>query len=160
MRKRRTREHVIADLSVNHVERFILRCGWTAERTRHDYGIDLYMQTYNASGEVEIGWVRFQLKATDNLRRSANGMVIPLRLEWRDLLFWLNELQPVILIIYDAQEDRAFWLYVQDHFRRQHWAERSGKTSTVTVHVPMVNVLDEAAIRLFAQFRDERPRPD
>ncbi len=29
-RKRRTREHVIADLSVNHVERFILQCGWTA----------------------------------------------------------------------------------------------------------------------------------
>jgi hypothetical protein len=46
MRKRRTREHVIADLSINHVERLVLRCGWTAERTRYDYGIDLYMQTY------------------------------------------------------------------------------------------------------------------
>jgi hypothetical protein len=33
MRKRRTREHVIADLSVNHVERLVLRCGWTVERT-------------------------------------------------------------------------------------------------------------------------------
>src|SRR5437660_1542756 len=39
MRKRRTREHVIADLSINHVERCVLRCGWTAERTRYDYGI-------------------------------------------------------------------------------------------------------------------------
>jgi hypothetical protein len=43
MRKRRTREHVIADLSINHVERFIRRCGWTAERTRHDYGLNLDM---------------------------------------------------------------------------------------------------------------------
>jgi hypothetical protein len=68
MRKRRTREHVIADLSVNYVERFILRCGWTVERSRYDYGIDLYMQTYSANGEVESGWVRLQLKATDSLR--------------------------------------------------------------------------------------------
>jgi hypothetical protein len=39
MRKRRTREHVIADLSVNHVERMVLRCGWTVERVRRDYGL-------------------------------------------------------------------------------------------------------------------------
>jgi hypothetical protein len=40
-RKRRTREHIIADLSVNHVERLILRCGWVARRMNPDYGIDL-----------------------------------------------------------------------------------------------------------------------
>ena len=56
-RKRRTREHVIADLSVNHVERVVLRCGWTVERTRHDYGLDLYLETYNIDGEVENGCV-------------------------------------------------------------------------------------------------------
>jgi hypothetical protein len=64
-RKRRTREHVIADLSVNHVERFVLRCGWTTERTRHDYGLDLEMKTYNAAGETESEHVLLQLKATD-----------------------------------------------------------------------------------------------
>jgi hypothetical protein len=40
-RKRRTREHVIADLSVNHVERQALLCGFSVERIRVDYGIDL-----------------------------------------------------------------------------------------------------------------------
>ena len=39
-RKRRTREHVIADLSVNHLERVVLRAGHTVERFRHDYGFD------------------------------------------------------------------------------------------------------------------------
>lgn len=34
MRKRRTREHVIADLSVNHVERLVLLCGWTVGMER------------------------------------------------------------------------------------------------------------------------------
>lgn len=81
MRKRRTQEHVIADLSVNHVERFILRCGWTAERTQHDYGIDLFMETFTDNGEVENGRILLQLKATDSLRRSADSAVIPIRLE-------------------------------------------------------------------------------
>lgn len=102
MRKRRTRAHVIADLSVRYVEGIVLRCGWTVERTRHDYGIDLLMQTYNADGEVESGRVLFQLKASDVVRCSADGQWIPLRLEWRDLLFWLNEVKPVILVLYDA----------------------------------------------------------
>ena len=39
-RKRWTRGHVIADLSANHVERFVLECGFAAEVTRHDYGVD------------------------------------------------------------------------------------------------------------------------
>jgi hypothetical protein len=64
-RKKRTREHLIADLSVHHVEGHILRCGFTAERVVHDYGADLYMTTYAASGEVENDFVLFQLKATD-----------------------------------------------------------------------------------------------
>ena len=83
MRKRRTRQHVIADLCVHHVEGFVLRCGWTVERMRHDYVIDLLMQTYNADGEIESGRVLFQLKATDVLKPSADRSVIPLRLEWR-----------------------------------------------------------------------------
>jgi hypothetical protein len=156
MRKRRTREHVIADLSVHHVEGFVLRCGWTVERTRYDYGIDLLMQTYNADGEVESGRVLFQLKASDTVRRSADGKWIPLRLEWRDLLFWLNEVKPVILVLYDAQADRAFWLDVQDYFREEQWEKRAGHMTTVTIRVPIANVLDEAAIRLFARLRDER----
>jgi hypothetical protein len=159
MRKRRTREHVIADLSVNHVERFVLRCGWTCERKRHDYGLDLYMETYNPEGEVENGWIWFQLKATETLRRSADRKVMPFRLEWRDLLFWLNEPQPVILVLYEAREDRAFWLYVQEYFRRRRWVKRIDTATTVTVHVPSDNLLDEAAIRRFALFRPERLGP-
>ena len=39
--KRRTREHVIADQSINYVERRILDEGHVALRTVADYGIDL-----------------------------------------------------------------------------------------------------------------------
>lgn len=62
---------------------------------------------------------------------------------------------PVILVIYDGVEDSAYWLYVQEYFRTRHWAARSGGTSSVTVHVPAGNTLDEAAVRGFGRLRDE-----
>jgi hypothetical protein len=152
-RKLRTREHVIADLSFNHVERHILRCGWVARRMNPDYGIDLYMETYNHGGEIENEGVWFQLKATDNLTQISRTQAIPVRLEWRDLLFWLNERMPGILVIYDASTDRAWWMHLQEAIAAIQ-RERRRPTRTVTLHVPLKNVLDEAAIRHFAKLRD------
>lgn len=54
-KKRRTREHVIADLSANHVERHALLCGYSVEHRVHDYGIDLAIMTYDEEGNVENG---------------------------------------------------------------------------------------------------------
>src|SRR5262249_54094421 len=48
--KTRTREHIVADLAVNHVERQVLLCGYTVERIAHDYGLDLILFTYTAAG--------------------------------------------------------------------------------------------------------------
>ena len=53
--KRQTREHVIADLGVIHVERQALLAGYTVDRFVHDYGLDLILVTYDAVGEVEPG---------------------------------------------------------------------------------------------------------
>ena len=150
MLKRRTREHVIADLSVNHVERFIFRCGWTVERTAHDYGIDLVMDSYSAVGEPVSGRVYLQLKATDRLKLRKND-TIALRLDSRDVLAWLNEPMPVILILYDAIADAAYWVHIRSYFagRRSDWRTQA----TVTVYLPKANVVDETAIRTFDVFR-------
>jgi hypothetical protein len=84
-RKRRTREHIIADLAVHHVEGPILRCGFSAERILHDYGLDLYMTTYDPDGEAESDWVLFQVKATDHLRRTPDQAHVLYRVERSDL---------------------------------------------------------------------------
>ena len=73
----RTREHVLADLSVNYVERQILLCGFAVNRMHTDYGIDLLMLTYRAAGEVENGHVLFQVKATDSLQLLRRGKASP-----------------------------------------------------------------------------------
>lgn len=154
VRKRRTREHIIADLSVNHVERQILLCGYTAELTRHDYGYDLLMTTYDANGEPEPGEVRLQLKATDTLPLLKNSESVSWRIERADLARWINDPFPVILAVYDAQAEAAYWLYVQRHFQRQSNFNIFTAGQTVTAHIPLTDVLDTAAVRRFARFRD------
>jgi hypothetical protein len=152
--QRRTREHVIADLSANHAERQALLCGFSVERVRHDYGIDLILFTYEPDGEVESGNVLLQLKASDRVQVVAQGSFIAHRLDTADLSSWLTEFQPVILVVYDAAIDRSYWLYVQAHFERlpRFDLKKSGKT--VTVRIPTSNVLNRDAIRTFARYRD------
>jgi hypothetical protein len=46
---------VIADQSVNYVERLIIDEGHTAQRLAQDYGYDLILFTYDAQGYAESG---------------------------------------------------------------------------------------------------------
>jgi hypothetical protein len=63
--KQRTREHVIAALSVNFVERLVLKCGYVVQRPAPDYGYDLRLETFDELGNLEAEHVPLQLKATE-----------------------------------------------------------------------------------------------
>ena len=67
--KRRTREHVLEEMSLNYLERKVLERGHQlVPANRREYGWDATMFHFSpATGEVENGEIRFQLKATDNL---------------------------------------------------------------------------------------------
>ncbi len=148
-RKRRTREHVIADLGVNHVERHALLCRDCVERIRFDYGIDLMMQTYNRLGEIENGRVLFQVKATNHLKISPDGHSVSCRIDKSDLRYWLGELMPVILVQYDAKQNVAYWLDIQEHFRT--WENLGGESKQTTLAIPRINVLDRKAVQAMAR---------
>lgn len=152
-RKLRTREHVLADLSVNHVERQILLRGYSANRPQSDYGIDLFLITYNDHGEVENGHILIQVKATDSLQMLKIEPFISLRVEVADLKAWQDELMPVILVIYDGKQDTAFWLYVQQYLDEKNVSGDDFITDQdrVTVRIPAQNRLDQTAIDRFRQ---------
>jgi len=151
-RKRRTRAHIIADLSINHVEKWVLQCGWTVQRFSPDYGLDLLMTTFDRRGEIENGDVRLQIKATDSIKELAKDKVIALRLEWRDMVYWLNEPLPVILVLYDAKSDRAWWLHLNETLRGE--GRKVAKRANLTVSFPLANVLDTKAVRRFRKLRN------
>jgi len=149
-RKKRTREHVLADLSANHVERVALSCGYAVDRVEHDYGLDLVLFTFDEQGYLESGVVWIQVKASDKVKKTRDASAVLVRVERKDLLTWMGDAYPVILVVYDAAGDSAHWLSIQDYFAaEQRFGKLRGKT--ITVPNPTVNLLNENAIRDFAR---------
>jgi hypothetical protein len=155
-RKLRTREHVVADLSINHVERHILLRGFALNRLATDYGIDLLMLTYNDHGEVENGHVLFQVKATDSLQVLEQSASIACRVDVADLRSWQDEWLPVILVVYDGRQNKAYWLYVQKYVDEKNVSGEDVLTDQdrVTIRIPLANRLNRAAVERFRQIRN------
>ncbi len=153
-KKLRPREHVIADLGVNYLQRRVLLRGHAFDTIQPDYGIDSLMYIYNDNREAENGAVNFQVKATDHLNILQDGKTISNRLETSHLRYWHGELMPVIFVLYDASRDRAFWLYMQnyidEHDNQLHWSQKEN-----TIRIPVRNRLTLRAIDNFHTLRDE-----
>lgn len=154
-RKTRTREHVIHDLGINHFERQALLCGFSLQRIQHDDGLDLWLNTYTPAGEVENGFLWIQVKATDRIKRVARGREIAVRLDRRDVRSWAREELPVILVLYDALADVAYWLHVQAYVAARTLKLGRARGGTVTVRLPITNLVDQAAIHCFAAWKNE-----
>ncbi len=62
---------------------------------------------------------------------------------------------PVILAVYDGQEDKAYWIHVQEYLDEKNVAgdDFTADQDRVTVRIPIKNRLDMAAVDLFRQFR-------
>ena len=151
-RKRRTREHIIADLGVNHVERQVLLSGNTVERWVHDYGLDLILLTYSDEGEPQSGKMFIQVKASDHLSTVSDGRFVTCRIERAHLRAWLAEPMPVFLIVYNALNDRAYWLYVQAAFRGARRFQAARGSERLTIRIPSLQVLEPSALGRFREY--------
>jgi hypothetical protein len=147
-RKRRTRAHVVAEMGLNFLERQVLRRGHQLRPVREpEYGTDALMIHFSPeTGEVENGWVEFQMKATDHLNFVDGGKSVTCKVEMAHVHYWYWETaHPFILVLYDAQKHRAYWIdmqaYVDDH------KPKGGKT--LTVRIPTSNRLTVNAVDHF-----------
>jgi hypothetical protein len=152
--KLRTREHVLADLGANYVEKQAFLCGFSAQRVQPDYGIDLIVQTFNRYGEVETGWLLFQVKATDRIKIVDGGLALSCRLERAHLRHWLRESHPVIVVLYDAQADVAYWLFVRRYFDELADFDLASCAERLSVSIPRANVLDPKAMKTLARWKN------
>ncbi len=155
-RKRRTREHVIADLSHNFVERFILEEGHVVQRMEMDYGFDLWMQPFDEDGHAEVGLAYWQLKASDSI--TLVGGTAAFDLDVRDYNQWRRERQPVLLVLFDAPRRRAYWLHIQGHFSDPSARHPRPGARTVRVNIPEGQRLGRRAIRRIRRLIQEATR--
>jgi hypothetical protein len=159
--KRRTHQHVIADLGVHHVVGVILEEGHTAERFGYDYGYDQLMVTYDHDGYLEPGAIRLQIKASENLRPVHGGFVYDL--DVRDINLWLADRSIVLLVLFDALRKRAYWLDVQEYFRVDPARKPIRGSKRMRVRVPIrqrwtrkaVALQRQKKLGLFVRLREE-----
>lgn len=155
-RKRRTRQHVIADLSVHHVEGFILEEGHTAQRFGSDYGYDLVMRTFDEDGYIEPDGAHFQLKATETLHEVGSDYTFDLDI--RDYNLWIEEELPVFLVLFDASLREAYWLAVQPYFEADVSRRPKKDAKTIRIRVPNDQRVDRQAVQAFRAIIAERRR--
>lgn len=156
-RKRRTRQHVIADLSVHYTEGHILEEGHTAQRFSSDYSYDLVMRSFDENGYAEPDSVYFQVKAKEAVVWGASDCVFDIDI--RDYNLWIDEDFPVILILYDASAREARWLALKSYFDDDVSRRPKPGTKTVRVRIPKHQVLNRQAIALFRVMKAKARKP-
>ncbi len=152
-RKQRTRQHVIADLSVHYVEGFILEAGHTAQRFGSDYGYDLLVSTFDEQGYVEPGSIYCQVKAMETLEASGTDYLFDVDI--RDYNLWIKEKLPVFFILFDASRRRAYWLAVQRYFHEDDTRQPKKGAKTVRVRVPKRQAVNDRAIAKMRELKWE-----
>ncbi|MFW6170629.1 MAG: DUF4365 domain-containing protein [Planctomycetota bacterium] len=107
----------------------------------------------SAEGYPEDGHVYFQLKATSKLRLVDGKRYVTAKIESIHLRdWWLRKHHPIILVVYDAVGDRAFWLDVQaycDEVNRTEPRRLTLDQETVTIRIPVKNKLTLRAVDYF-----------
>jgi hypothetical protein len=117
MKKRRTRQHIIEGLGLNHIEKHILLSGNVLRRfSDYDYGYDGAIETFNEQGEKQNQMFMIQLKSTDHIQLSPQKGGFIVDLSKQDLELWIECSHPVLLILYDAQQEVAYFTDLQNYF--------------------------------------------
>jgi hypothetical protein len=152
--KRRTRQHIIADLSVNYFEKFVLEVGYTVNRIDgpNDYGYDLLLITYTQDGEIENGKIYVQMKATDSVKTGVRDEVVFFTLDKRDVRLWVSEIDPVILVLFDAIRRKAYWVHIQDYFSVYDFNSNL-EAKTINIHIPVQQTISLTAIKKIANIK-------
>ncbi len=163
--KVRDQSHIIADLSVNFLERKVLQRGHQLVRMpAPEYGIDAWMYHFSPEGYPENGHVFFQLKATNSIRIVENGRFVTAKVESPHLRdWWYRKHHPVVLVLYDAANDRAYWIDVEAYCDELNKTEPRRLTldqQTVTVRVPVKNKLTLRAVDHFRRLSLSRMEPN
>ncbi|MDR3620371.1 MAG: DUF4365 domain-containing protein [Paludisphaera borealis] len=129
----------MADLSLVHVQYFIVNTGFTSEATTRDYGYDLTVNTFDRDGLIEPGSILIQLKASEQLKPHADGVSYVFDLDVRDYRLWEQEPNPVFLILFDAKSRKAYWSYFQQYIKGNTAPKPKTNAKTIRIKIPMAN---------------------
>jgi hypothetical protein len=114
------------------------------------------MFTHDQQGYAEAGFVLFQFKAAEALRKVGTDYVYDLDI--RDYNRWIHDQMPVILILFDAGRRRACWLPIQSYFSEDVARRPKKGARTVRVRVPSQQTVNRRAIAKMRALKEEALR--
>ncbi|EOT44867.1 DUF4365 domain-containing protein [Enterococcus columbae] len=128
----------IERIGVSAVSKCIAQMGLIfREQPTDDYGIDAQIETFDrgyASGRL----IAVQIKSGDSyFDEVTNGNII-FRGDIKHYNYWINHSLPVILVLYNPQDDKCYWKEVNEE--TAVLTDKSWK-----IEIPMTNVLDRSA---------------
>jgi hypothetical protein len=97
------------------------------------------VNTFSEDGYAEAGDIRIQLKASDQWKFSKDGQYILFSINTKHYRYWMKQVMPVFLVLYDAGKVRTYWVYVQAYFSSDEVRKPRDNAKTVAIRVPVKN---------------------
>lgn len=144
---KRPRPHVLEALSRHHVER-VLPAEWICTPVSTDYGLDMRVEIVEDE-QVTGPEFSMQLRATDRPNISDDNVIH--RCKVSTAQYFLRRPEPVMYVLYDAQGQVAYWLWMQPYLRELNencpgWRDQK----SVQVRIPCENRLTPRSIPAIA----------
>jgi len=80
-----------------------------------DLGIDGYLEV--VVNGAPIGLIAVQVKSGQRYMESPTETSFVFRAERKHVRYWLSYRLPVIVVVYDPEDQLAYWHYIQDFFK-------------------------------------------
>jgi predicted enzyme involved in methoxymalonyl-ACP biosynthesis len=97
--------------------------------------------------------VYVQLKATDYIERYTREENFSYVFEKAHLDIWLNEPMPVIIVLFDAQNEVAYWVYLQAYFEQKEISLLSAQ-KTFTIYFDQHNIVSRDAVKKWQAYKN------
>jgi|APSaa5957512622_1039677.scaffolds.fasta_scaffold12069_2 hypothetical protein len=102
-------------LGVSSIEKFFSYYGWLfREQYLHDYGIDAHVEIVDDDGKPTGSLIAIQVKSGPSHFSESTESSFIFRSENRHVKYWMKHSLPVIVALYDINEDKIYWESVSE----------------------------------------------
>lgn len=142
----RPRSHEIEDISRQRLRSIFSKLGWVVWDLYPDYGEDLLVRVFIEAKATHYSFF-VQAKGTDKIEKyiQKEGTYISYPIDIEHIEHWKNFSEPVIITVWDAKSDTTYWEIIQDYLGSKN-LNTSKKRKSMSIHIPIINVLDEKGL--------------
>lgn len=132
--------HIKETRSIAYVQK--VWAEWAVNKLSEDYGVDLDVTIFENN---EVTNIKFpaQLKSTDKIKLKDS--LISFSIDTEHLNYFFNQSLPFLFILYDNQNDIAYWLIIQDYIwdslneKKPNWRKKKYNT----LYIPIENKIED-----------------